>query len=72
MVAGRIGFATLGTEDRLYFQTRLYLNSERQPDVYRLICEVDRVEAGGLSYDTYLTLSDVRATLAGLFRIELE
>ncbi len=60
-----------GAPDRLYYQTELYLSSERQPDVYRITCEVDRIEAGGHSQHTYLTLSEVRGALEGLFRLEL-
>ncbi len=67
-----IGFGESGSLTRLYYQTELYLRSDRQPDVWRMVCEVDRVEAGGLSFDAYLTLSDVRATLKGVFRLQLD
>lgn len=60
-----------GMPMHLYYRTELNLSSERQPDVTRMICEVDRVEAGGMSFQSYLTLSDVRSTLDGLFRLEL-
>lgn len=59
-----------GLPSHLYFKTELYLVSERQPDVNRLTCEVDRVEASGMSLQSYLTLSDVNATLKGVFRLE--
>ncbi len=54
-----------------YYRTELYLSSKRQPDVTRMICEADRVEAGGMSFQSYLTLSDIRSTLDGLIRLEL-
>jgi len=60
-----------GLPSHLYFKTELYLVSERQPDVNRLTCEVDRVEAGGMSPQSYLTLSDVEGSLKGIFRLEL-
>ncbi len=69
MVAGVGGDS--GMPMHLYYRTELRLRSERQPDVARMICEVDRIEAGGLSFQSYLTLSDVRNTLEGLMRIEL-
>ena len=66
-----IYFGHSSTPSHLYYQTELYLRSERQPDVYRIICEVDRIEASGLSYDSYLSLADIRGTLEGMMRIEL-
>ncbi len=55
----------------LYYRTRYYLSSTNQPDVWRLSCQVDRMEAHGPSYDKWLTIDQVRETLAEFFILTL-
>ncbi len=56
---------------QLFFRTRYYLNSPSQPDVWRMNCQIDRMEAQGPSFETYLTVDQVRETLAGIFSLVL-
>ena len=34
-------------------------------------CQIDRMEAQGPSYETWLTVAQVQKTLAGIFTLEL-
>lgn len=47
--------------------TRLHLHSERQPEVLRMECS----HWDDFNFPEHLTLSQMRSTLKGLFRIEL-
>ena len=58
-----------GGPTHLYYRTRYYLNSSKQPDVWRMNCQIDRMEAHGVSFDTWLTLAEVQETLEGLFSL---
>ena len=55
----------------LYYRTRYYLNSPNQPDVWRMNCQIDRMEAHGLSFDSWLTVAQVQEALTGLFSLTL-
>ena len=60
-----------GGPTHLYYRTRFYLSSPDQPDVWRMNCQIDRMEAQGPSYETWLTVAQVQKTLAGIFTFEL-
>ncbi len=60
-----------GGPSHLYYRTRFYLSSQNQPDVWRMNCQIDRMEAHGPSFETYLTIAQVQETLAGIFTLEL-
>lgn len=60
-----------GGLSQLYYRTRFYLRSASHPDVYRLNCQVDRMEAQGLSLQSHLSVADFRKTLEGIFTLTL-
>ncbi len=60
-----------GGPTQVFYRTRYFLNSPNQPDVWRLSCQIDRMEAQGLSFDRWLTLAQTRETLDGVFDLIL-
>jgi len=56
---------------QLFYRTRFYLRSASQADVHRLSCQVDRMEAQGLSLDSHLSVADIRNTLEGVFTLTI-
>ncbi len=60
-----------GGPTHLYYRTRYYLSSPNQPDVWRMNCQIDRMEAHGPSFDKWLTIEQVRETLTGIFSLTL-
>lgn len=60
-----------GGPTHLYYRTRFYLNSPSQPDVWRMNCQVDRMEAHGPSFETWLTIAQVQETLTNIFSLTL-
>jgi len=60
-----------GGPSQLFYRTRLFLRSASQADVYRLNCQVDRMEAQGLSLESHLRVADIRSTLGDIFTLTL-
>jgi len=60
-----------GGPSQLYYRTRFYLRSASEANVYRLNCQVDRMEAQGLSLESHLSVADIRKTLEGIFTLSL-
>ncbi len=61
-----------GGPTQLFYRTRFYISSPTQEDVWRLTCQIDRMEAQGPSYDKWLTVDQVRETLEGLFTLTVK
>lgn len=60
-----------GGPTQLFYRTRYFLHSQDQPNVWRLSCQIDRMEAQGVSFERWLTLAQVRETLQGVFDLRL-
>lgn len=52
-------------------ETHIYLESERQPEVYRLVCAHWDGGVGSADFPEHLTINQIRGTLQGIFRLEL-
>ncbi|MGE0081891.1 MAG: hypothetical protein AB7U81_11395 [Thiohalomonadaceae bacterium] len=52
-------------------ETHIYLESERQPQVYRLVCAHWSGGVGTADFPEPLSINQIRGTLQGIFRIEL-
>ncbi|MFA5530374.1 MAG: hypothetical protein WDA11_06885 [Thiohalomonadaceae bacterium] len=52
-------------------ETRIYLASERQPEVYRLVCTHWSGGVGSSDFPQHLSINQIRGTLEGIFRLEL-
>ena len=66
-----VAYGDDGGPTNLYYRTRFYLSSLKQPDAWRMNCQIDRMEAQGLSFETWLTIPQIQETLTGVFTLEV-
>jgi hypothetical protein len=68
----RVGFGRRDNGPTAFeMETHLYLESERQPDVYRLVCTHWSGGVGTANFPEHVTINQIRGTLGGIFRLEL-
>jgi hypothetical protein len=56
---------------QLFYKTRFWLRSTRQPDVRQLTCQWDQMTASGAAFARHLTVEEVRQALGATFTLEL-
>lgn len=68
----RVAFGSRGDSPTAFeMETHIYLESARQPQVYRLVCTHWSGGVGSSDFPHYLSINQIRDTLQGIIRIEL-
>jgi hypothetical protein len=59
------------TPTQLFYKTRFWLRSTRQPEVRQLTCQWDQMTSSGAAFARHLTVSEIRAALGPAFTLTL-
>jgi hypothetical protein len=64
-------FAGNKTPSQLFYKTRFWLRSAKQPDVRQMTCQWDQMTASGAAFARHLTVEEIRAALGSTFTLTL-
>ncbi len=56
---------------QLFYKTRFWLRSAKQPDVLQMTCQWDQMTASGAAFARHLTVEEIRAALGSTFTLTL-